>query len=75
MLRNLEESLKYLKTDYVDVMQLQGASVEDCERGEMVEALQLMWDQGKVEWIGHSTNLPTFLDWNKFDVLQLPYSA
>jgi len=78
VLRNLEQSLRRLRTDYVDVMQLHGAAVEECERGGMVEALQYMREQGKVRWIGHSTNLPdlpTFLEWDVFDVFQLPYSA
>ncbi len=76
--RNLEESLRRLKTDHVDVMQLHGASVEQCEQEGVVESLQMMRDQGKVRWIGASTNLPhlpTFLEWDAFDVYQLPYSA
>ena len=75
---NLHDSLRRLKLDYIDVMQLHGATVEDCERGGLVEALQDMRQQGKVRWIGHSTNLPhlsTFLKWGVFDVFQLPYSA
>ena len=37
-----------------------------------------MREQGKVKWIGASTNLPdlaTYEKWNVFDVYQLPYSA
>jgi len=78
VLRNLEESLRRLKTDHVDVMQLHGASVEQCEQEGLVESLQMMRDQGKVRSIGASTNLPhlpTFLEWDVFDVFQLPYSA
>ena len=78
VLRNVDESLRRLKTDYIDIMQLHGATVEDCEKGGLVEALQHMREQGKVRWIGHSTNLPylpTFLEWDVFDVFQLPYSA
>ena len=76
--RNLEESLRRLKTDYVDIMQLHGASVEQCEHEGLVESLQMMRKEGKVRWIGASTNLPhlpTFLEWDAFDVYQLPYSA
>jgi aryl-alcohol dehydrogenase-like predicted oxidoreductase len=78
LFRNLEESLKRMSTDHIDVMQLHGASVSDCEQETLVESLQIMQTQGKVQWIGASTNLPdleTFLEWNIFDVLQLPYSA
>ena len=76
--RNLHDSLKRLKADHVDLMQLHGATVEDCERDRLVESLSEMREQGKVRWIGASTNLPdlaTFLEWSVFDVFQLPYSA
>lgn len=76
--RNLHDSLTRLKTDRVDVMQLHGATVEECERERLVESLVEMREQGKVLWIGASTNLPdlpTFVEWDVFDVFQLPYSA
>lgn len=75
---SLHKSLIRLNTEYVDVLQLHGPSVSECEDGELVQALQEMRDQGKVRWIGISTNLPdlpTFIDWNVFDVFQIPYSA
>ena len=77
-LRNLEESLRRLKTDRVDVMQLHGTTVEECQPGGLVDALQEMRDQGKVRWIGVSTrlpDLPAYLEWGVFDVFQIPYSA
>ena len=76
--RGLHESLDRMKTDYVDIMQLHNATVEDCEAGGLVEALQDMRRQGKVRWIGASTvlpHLPTLLDWGVFDTFQIPYSA
>ena len=76
--RNLHDSLQRLKADHIDVMQLHGATVEDCEREGLVESLFEMREQGKVRWIGASTNLsdlPTYLEWGVFDVFQLPYSA
>lgn len=76
--RNLHDSLKRLKADHVDLMQLHGATVEDCEREGLVESLTEMRAQGKVRWIGASSNLPdlpTYLEWGVFDVFQLPYSA
>ena len=77
-MRNLEESLRRLGSDYVDVMQLHNPSVEECESGGLVEALQEMKRQGKVRWIGASTtlpHLPVYLEWGVFDVFQIPYSA
>ena len=84
--RCLHESLQSLKTDCVDLMQLHSPSVEECERGRLVEALEEMRAQGKVRWIGVSIkgkaegdstiqDLPTYLSWGVFDVFQMPYSA
>ena len=78
LFRGLHESLERLKTDTIDIMQFHGASVQDCEKGRLVDALLEMREQGKVRWIGASTNLPdlpSFIDWGVFDVLQIPYSA
>ena len=78
LFRGLNESLERLKTDYVDVMQLHGGSVEEIEQGDLVEALQEMRRQGKVRWIGASAMLPhlsTYVGWGVFDEFQIPYSA
>ena len=75
LFRGLHESLERLRVDYVDVMQLHNPTVADCEQGELVDALQDMRTQGKVRWIGMSTilpHLPTYLDWDVFDVYQIP---
>jgi aryl-alcohol dehydrogenase-like predicted oxidoreductase len=74
----LHTSLERMKTDYIDVMQLHNPSVEQCEEGGLVEALQKMREQGKVRWISISTTLPylpTYLEWGVFDTFQIPYSA
>ena len=78
LFRGLHESLERLRTERIDIMQLHGATVRDCEQNGTVEALLEMREQGLVSWIGASTNLPdlpTFVDWGVFDIFQLPYSA
>jgi aryl-alcohol dehydrogenase-like predicted oxidoreductase len=78
LFRGLHESLGRLRTEYVDVMQLHNPSVEQCEGGELVSALQEMKAQGKVRSIGCSSTHPhieTFIGWGVFDVFQIPYSA
>jgi len=78
LFRGLHESLERMKTDYVDIMQLHNPSVEQVEHGDLVAALQEMKQQGKVRWIGCSSTLPhitTYIDWNVFDVYQIPYSG
>ena len=78
LFRGLYESLSRLRMDYIDVMLLHSPTVDECQRDDLVRALEDMREQGKVRWIGVSTNLPdlpTFLEWGVFDVLQIPYSA
>ena len=78
LFRGLHESLERLRVDSVDIMQLHNPSVAECEQGQLVNALQDMRAQGKVRWLGMSTtlpHLPTYLDWDAFDVYQIPYSA
>ena len=78
LFRGLEESLGRLKRDSLDVIQLHNPTVQQCEAGGLAEALSDMRAQGSVRWLGVSTtlpDLPTFLDWGVFDVMQIPYSA
>jgi aryl-alcohol dehydrogenase-like predicted oxidoreductase len=78
LFRGLNESLTRMRTDYVDVMQLHNPSVEQCESGDLVTALQEMKEQGKVRWIGISATHPhleTYIGWGVFDSFQIPYSA
>lgn len=78
LFRGLNESLERMKTDYVDIMQLHNPSVEQCEEGDLVAALQEMKELGKVRWIGISSTNPhleTYIGWGVFDVFQIPYSG
>ena len=78
LFRNMEISLKRLNRDSVDIIQLHNATAEECEAGDLVQALSDIRDQGMARWIGASTTLPelpTLLSWGVFDVMQIPYSA
>jgi aryl-alcohol dehydrogenase-like predicted oxidoreductase len=78
LFRGLHESLERMRTDHVDVMQLHNPTVEQCERGDLVTALEGMREQGKVRWIGISATSPhlkTYIGWGVFDTFQIPYSA
>ena len=78
LFRGIEQSLERLKRDSVDIIQLHNPTVEECEKGGLVEALTDMRSQGLVKWIGMSTtlpHLPVYLDWGVFDTFQIPYSA
>jgi aryl-alcohol dehydrogenase-like predicted oxidoreductase len=75
----VEQSLKRLKTDYLDVVQFHASpsrQVLEAEGG--LEALLDLQKQGKVRFIGMSgtlPNLPEQIAMGVFDVFQIPYSA
>lgn len=78
LFRGLHESLRRLKTDYVDIVQLHNAKTEDVDQGGLVDALEEMREQGKARWIGASAVLPsieTYVERGAFDEYQIPYSG
>lgn len=78
LLWNIDDSLKKMRTDHVDLLQLHNPTVEQVEQGKLVEALQEIKAAGKARWIGISStvpHLPIFLSWGVFDSFQIPYSA
>lgn len=78
LLRNIDASLRRLKTDHVDVWQLHNPSVEDVQAGDLAGVMEEVKAAGKVRWIGASSTLPhitTLLEWRVFDTFQIPYSA
>lgn len=52
----MDESLKRLDTDYVDLYQLHNATVEVIERGEVWELLERRKKEGKIRYYGVSIN-------------------
>lgn len=78
LLRNIEESLKRLRTDYVDILQLHNPAVEVVEENRLVDALIEIKNTGQAKFIAVSTalpQLPVYLEWGVFDTFQVPYSA
>jgi aryl-alcohol dehydrogenase-like predicted oxidoreductase len=75
----LEWSLRRLRTDYVDLVQLPGSPTP----GELralgtLEGLEALRAEGKCRFFGISgwlPNLSEHLDWAAFDVFQIPYSV
>ena len=75
--RNIDESLKRMKVDCVDLLQPHSPSFDDVEQGAL-EALIQIRDAGKTRFIGVSTHLPdlpAFVQTGIFDAFQIPYSA
>ncbi len=78
MLDCLEESLRNLGTDHVDILQLHNPTAEDVEENGCIETLQEIKAKGLTRFIGVSSVLPHLekhLATGAYDVFQIPYSA
>lgn len=78
LLHNIDKSLKRMKTDYVDLLQLHNPTVEQTEEGKLIDVLKEIQASGKARWIGISSTLPhitKYIESGEFDVFQIPYSA
>jgi aryl-alcohol dehydrogenase-like predicted oxidoreductase len=75
----LERSLRLLRTDHLDLLQLHiSPSLETIKAEGAVETLQTLRDEGKTRFIGTSSTIPNIwdhLDLDVFDAFQIPYSA
>jgi aryl-alcohol dehydrogenase-like predicted oxidoreductase len=78
LLHNIDTSLSRMRTDYIDLLQLHGPTVQQTEEGQLVDVLKEIQATGKVRWIGISTYLPhitAYIESGNFDTFQIPYSA
>ena len=74
---SVDRSLRRLKTDYLDILQLHSCELDVLKRGEVIEALVSARDQGKTRFIGYSGDNEAAL-WavvsGVFDTLQTSFS-
>jgi aryl-alcohol dehydrogenase-like predicted oxidoreductase len=73
LLRCLERSLKRLKTDHLDLVQVHSCKWAELADGKIIEALEQARQQGKTRFIGYSGDGPDALsaiNSGKFDTLQ-----
>jgi aryl-alcohol dehydrogenase-like predicted oxidoreductase len=74
---SLERSLKRLRTDAVDLLQLHSCSLEELQKGECIEALEALKKAGKTRYVGYSGDSRTALfaiESGRFDALQTSIS-
>jgi len=76
--RNIETSLRRLRTDHVDILQFHGGDAETLQREGLIDLLLDFRAQGMVHCIGVSStlpHLPALIDLGVFDTFQIPYSC
>lgn len=61
ILTAVEESLKRLQTDYIDLYQLHGGTIDD-PIDETIEAFELLQKQGKIRYYGISSKRPNVIN-------------
>ena len=75
----VEQSLKRMKTDYLDVVQFHvSPSRAVLEENDAIETLSTLQREGKLRFLGMSGTLPNLTDhiaMGVFDAFQIPYSA
>jgi aryl-alcohol dehydrogenase-like predicted oxidoreductase len=60
ILKAVDESLRRLQTDYIDLYQLHGGTIDDPVE-ETIEAFELLATQGKIRWCGLSSIRPNVI--------------
>jgi uncharacterized protein len=79
VIREMDESLKALRTDHVDIWHLHARDTPDSITDEAVEAQEMLKKQGKTRFIGISTHdinavVDKVIKLGKHDVVQTTYS-
>ncbi len=75
----VDQSLRRMKTDHLDVLQFHGTPAKSVlEEHDAIETLQRLKDKGKIRFIASSSSIPNIrdhIDMGVFDSFQIPYSA
>jgi len=77
VLETIENSLRLLKTDYLDIAQLHSCDSEILKRGDAIEGLQRAQEKGYTRYIGYSgdnEDAKTAIEMEVFDSLQTSVS-
>ncbi|HPC43931.1 MAG TPA: aldo/keto reductase [Candidatus Latescibacteria bacterium] len=74
----VEQSLRRLQTDVIDVLQIHSASIEVIRAGETLRAMKKMQEQGKVRFVGMTGNVDAAIEAVKtddYDTVQVSYNV
>ena len=77
LLRSIQRSLKRLKTDYLDLIQLHSCSEAELHRGSVIDTLKRARERGYTRYIGYSGDSKAALyaiECGEFDTLQTSVS-
>lgn len=76
--QNLENSLRRMRTDHIDILQFHGGNAATLQREGLIDLLVEFQSQGKIRFMGVSSSLPDLpdlIDLGVFDTFQIPYSG
>ena len=82
MEKSIDDSLKALRTDYIDILTIRGTTTEKAVKNPaVIEVFGKAKEAGKIRYCGfscHSTNSPEMLkigvEMNVYDVAMIPYN-
>jgi aryl-alcohol dehydrogenase-like predicted oxidoreductase len=73
ILAGVEEALRLLNTDVIDIVHLHSCSVEMLQRGEVIDALEAAREAGKIRFLaysGENTALEYAISCGRFQIIQ-----
>lgn len=77
IIESVDRSLKRMRTDHIDLLQLHSCDVSILKRGDVIRAIQDVQKAGKTRWLGYSgdnKNAKWAIRSNLFDTIQTSFN-